>query len=285
MNIKQVILVGAATLALLGFFLFGKTKNTQKITATPQQHADHEQVFDIHQYLKLAKENLKSKDTLALIEAAEKTFKGLSAQAERPAKQAAAEKLAALTAAAGDPLGSAYYYNQAAEIGNTATLWHNSGENFLVLAGSVSAPTTQSYLFDAAINAFKNAADLEPKNLSHQIKLGTAYVEQGTNAMQGITLLLDAVKQDSTNVEAQFSLGKFSMVSGQFEKAIYRLEKVLHSQPQNSEVLFLLAEAHKNTGNVAKAVEYLEKCKQYIDNEALKKEIDRYIEETKSIKK
>lgn len=283
MNSKQVILISVATVALVAIFLFGKTKNEQKISEAKMQAAK-ENVFDIDQYLKLAKENLKSKDTISLIESAENDFKKLSATNQKIEKQAAAERLASLLAAAGDPLGSAYYFNEAASLGNTASLWHGAGENFLALAGNISAPSTQSYLYDAAINAFKNAIDLEPENLNHKIKLGAVYVEQGTNPMQGISMLLDVVKQDSTNAEAQFTLGKFSMVSGQFEKAINRLEKVLHSQPQNSEALFLLAEAYRNTGNIKKAVENFEKCKKQIDNPALKEEIDRYIEETKNIK-
>ncbi|HRN94463.1 MAG: tetratricopeptide repeat protein [Chitinophagales bacterium] len=280
MNIKQIILVSVAVVALIGFFLFGKTKSTKK-NVEAKAPASQEEVFDIQQYLKLAKQNLKSKDTLTLIENAENAFKVAS---ESTAKQAAAENLAALLVSAGDPLSSAYYYNEAAKLGNSAALWHGSGENFLALAHSISAPTTQSYLFDAAINAFQKAADAEPNNLNHKVKLGAAYVEQGTNPMQGVTMLLDVAKQDSTNIDAQFTLGKFSMVSGQFEKAINRLEKVLHSQPQNSEALFLIAEAYRNMGNISKAVEYFEKCKQQIDNEAIRIEIDRYIEETKNIK-
>lgn len=283
MNRRQIILIGAATVALFAIYLFGKTKDVQKISEARKQ-AEKENDFDIQQYLKLAKENLKSKDTISLIEASEKEFAMLSASSQKIEKQAAAERLSSLLAAAGDPLGSAYYYNQAASLGNTAQLWHNAGENFLALAGNISAPSTRDYLYNAAINAFQKAMGLEPENFSHKVKLGAAYVQFGSNPMQGITILLEVVKQDSTNAEAQFALGKFSMVSGQFEKAIYRLEKVLHSQPQNSEALFLLAEAYRNTGNIKKAVENFEKCKKQIENPALKKEIDRYIKATKESK-
>lgn len=284
MGIKQIALAAIAFVLLITFFLFGKTKDTKKVAEAKAETAQEEEVFDIQQYLKQAQENLKSKDTLALIRQAIERYDNISDKSERDTKQAAAKKIADLMGAAGDPLGSAYYFNKAAELANTATLWHESGENFFELTGHISAPTTRTYLYDAAIDAFKNASDLEPEKLSHQIKLGEVYIEQGTNPMHGVSLLLEAAKQDSTNLEAQFSLGKFSLVSGQYEKAIIRLEKVLSSQPQNTEVLFLLAEAHRNLGNISKAVEYLELCKRYIDNDALKKEIGRYIEETKNIK-
>jgi tetratricopeptide (TPR) repeat protein len=281
MNIKQIILIAATFLALVGLYLFGKTKNPKKAYEPPKQPAQ-EQVFDMREYLRLAKQNLTSTDTLALIVAAENEFKRLSETTQRSEKVAAAEHLSALHAAVGDPLGSAYYYQQAAVLANDAGRWHRAGENFLSLAGVVSVPATRDYLYQAAITSFERASELESDNLSHKVKLGTAYVEQGSNPMQGISILLDVVKQDSTYAEAQFALGKFSMLSGQFEKAISRLEKVLHSQPQNTEVLFLLAEAYRNTGNNQKAVEYFEKCKKQVDDPALKKEIDRLIEITKS---
>jgi len=72
------------------------------------------------------------------------------------------------------------------------------------------------------------------------------------------------------------------MMSGQNEKAINRLEKVLHSQPQNLEAMFLLAQAYKSTGNKEKAVNLFKQCRKLIDNEEIQKEIDRYIEELKS---
>ncbi len=100
--------------------------------------------------------------------------------------------------------------------------------------------------------------------------------------MQGIAMLLDIVKKDSSNAEAQFMLGKFSMMSGQNEKAINRLEKVLHSQPQNLEAMFLLAQAYKSTGNKERAVKLFKQCRNLIENEEVQREIDKYIEELNS---
>ncbi|MDZ4823034.1 MAG: tetratricopeptide repeat protein [Flavobacteriales bacterium] len=47
------------------------------------------------------------------------------------------------------------------------------------------------------------------------------------NPMEGIRLLRELVEKDSTNLDAQFQLGLFSIESGQMEKAIARFEKIL----------------------------------------------------------
>ena len=50
---------------------------------------------------------------------------------------------------------------------------------------------------------------------------------QSENPMSGIQDLLAIVKQDSTQLDAQYYLGLFSIKSGQFEKAVNRFEKVI----------------------------------------------------------
>jgi tetratricopeptide (TPR) repeat protein len=113
------------------------------------------------------------------------------------------------------------------------------------------------------------------------MKLAGTYIEQGTNPMQGIGILLDIVKKDPNNADAQLMLGKFAMMSGQFEKAIQRLEKVIYLRPRSNDVLFLLAIAHENNGNKQKALELLEQCKKQEQNPDLKREIDSYINRLK----
>ena len=97
--------------------------------------------------------------------------------------------------------------------------------------------------------------------------------------MQGISMLLDIVKKDPNNADAQLMLGKFAMMSGQFEKAIERLEKVVYLRPQSNDALFLLAMAHQNLGHKDKAIELLEKCSKNEKNPELRKEIEGYIKQ------
>lgn len=67
----------------------------------------------------------------------------------------------------------------------------------------------------------------------------TARLEQavelvnGPEPMKGITILRELVSEDSTNVDAQYYLGMFSVKSGQFPKAIERFEKVRALRPDD----------------------------------------------------
>lgn len=55
----------------------------------------------------------------------------------------------------------------------------------------------------------------------------------GANPMEGITLLREMVAEDSTNADAHYYLGLFSVKSGQLDKAIARFEKVVGLRPND----------------------------------------------------
>jgi tetratricopeptide (TPR) repeat protein len=55
----------------------------------------------------------------------------------------------------------------------------------------------------------------------------------GENPMAGITMLREMVAEDSTNVDAHYYLGLFSVKSGQLDKAIDRFERVIALRPDD----------------------------------------------------
>ena len=119
---------------------------------------------------------------------------------------------------------------------------------------------------------------MDSTKTENRIRLAGAYMEDGGQPMTGVLMLLDIVKKDSSNVDAQLMLGRFGLISGQIDKAIARFEKVLYLQPQNSEALFLLAEAYNDQGNKQKAIDLLERCKKTVKDPATKKDIEKAIE-------
>lgn len=73
-------------------------------------------------------------------------------------------------------------------------------------------------------------ATLDPDSL----KLRQAIdLVNGENPMEGIMQLRELIQKDSTNVDAQYYLGLFSVKSGQNEKAVDRFEKVLALRPDD----------------------------------------------------
>ncbi len=73
-------------------------------------------------------------------------------------------------------------------------------------------------------------ATMDPDSLKLQ---QAVELVNGSNPMAGITMLREMVAEDSTNIDAHYYLGLFSVKSGQLDKAIDRFEKVLALSPND----------------------------------------------------
>ncbi len=289
MQKNQWIAVGVAGVLVIGIFLFARTKTAVKETApemsaTASEHDDHDHAaatFDIERYLEESLKQLTGADTQKIITEMKANFKKLSANTERTSKMEAAEKLAAMYSRLRDPMGNAYYVSEAAALANDTIHWAIAGDRWMAIAQGVEQQDIKGFTAKKAEAAYTKAVELSP-TVSNKVKLASTYVEGGENPMKGIGMLLEIVRADSTVEEAQFTLGRFSLVSGQYDKAIIRFEKVLSLRPQNSEAMFLLAEAYRGNGNKKKAIELFEKCRKQVDNPDLRKEIDSYIANIKN---
>ena len=98
--------------------------------------------------------------------------------------------------------------------------------------------------------------------------------------MQGITLLLNVVKQDPKNVKANMNLGLFSRKSGQFDKAVNRFKTVIAQKPQ-PEAWFYLASSYENLGLKDEAITAYLKSKELAGDPNLGKFVDGKIQELK----
>ena len=79
--------------------------------------------------------------------------------------------------------------------------------------------------------------------------LGKEELADPQETMKGIQQLLSVVRKDSTNMKAQMMLGVGGYVSGQYDKAIERLQKVINAQPDNLEAIAFLADAYAAKGD------------------------------------
>jgi tetratricopeptide (TPR) repeat protein len=188
------------------------------------------------------------------------------------------------------PAPAAFYYQAAARKENTFEEWLNAGNHFNDAYKVTQDTATQPAFVANAIDAFKNAVKLKPENLDAKTGLGIAYVNQtslgiadpnGGSPMQGIVLLLDVVKHDPNNRNANLNLGLFAMKSGQFEKAVARFKTVI-AQKAEVEPYFYLAESYKQLGMKKEAVEAYQKCKEMIPDPVIGQKIDQYIKELKN---
>ncbi len=79
-----------------------------------------------------------------------------------------------------------------------------------------------------AKDLFERSLKINPDNDSAKVGLGACYLfgNIAPNPMEGIAKIMEVVEKDSTNAYAQMTLAKGSLLSGQIDKAISRLQTV-----------------------------------------------------------
>ena len=136
---------------------------------------------------------------------------------------------------------------------------------------------------EEAISLFEKAIELNPINDSLKVGLGSCYVfgkgmaGDAQSTMKGIQQLLQVVKNDSANMQAQLVLGIGGVISTQFDKAVDRLQTVVKNEPANIEAISWLADAYAGKGDKVNALKWYEISKRIINNPAYSKEVDERI--------
>jgi tetratricopeptide (TPR) repeat protein len=274
MTRNQIIAIGFCLVLLIGIYFFGKTTKPKDNTAIPPMAQGHAlpqaEALNIEDYIadvntKVTDEKTKGKlETLAKL----KSYAALVGEYQKLDK----------------PLAVAYYTVKQAEAENRAETWVKAGDYNAMLMQTAPDEKSKKFLSANAIECYKGAVELDSTKADYRIRLAGAHMEEGSQPMNGVLLLLDVVRKDSNNVDAQMMLGRFGLISGQIDKAIARFEKILYLQPQNSEALFMLAQAYDTKGDKTKALELLEKCRKTVTDPQAKKEIEETIENIKKSK-
>jgi tetratricopeptide (TPR) repeat protein len=130
-----------------------------------------------------------------------------------------------------------------------------------------------------AKDLFERSLKINPDNDSSKVGLGACYLfgNISDSPMEGISKIREVVERDSTNVFAQITLAKGSLISGQYDKAIGRLHTVSRVQPDNLEAILMLADVYERTGDKASAIEWYKKSLNYINRADAKTEIEKRI--------
>jgi tetratricopeptide (TPR) repeat protein len=134
-----------------------------------------------------------------------------------------------------------------------------------------------------AIALFEKAIELNPDNDDLKIGLGSCYVfGKGRvggpeETMKGILQLLAVVRKDSNNMKAQMMLGVGGYVSGQYDKAIERLKKVINAQPNNIEAVAFLADTYAAKGDKTEAIKWYTLSKKLVNDPHYSQEVDERI--------
>ncbi len=136
---------------------------------------------------------------------------------------------------------------------------------------------------EEAISLFEKAIEQNPSKDSLKVELASCYIfgkgmaGNAEETMKGIQQLLQIVKKDSSNMEAQLALGIGGVISTQYDKAISRLVTVVQNEPANIEALSWLADAYAAKGDRVNALKYYQITKRLVNNPVYTKEVDERI--------
>ncbi len=134
-----------------------------------------------------------------------------------------------------------------------------------------------------AKDLFERSLKIDPDNDSAKVGLGACYLFGNISAtpMEGILKIREVVEKDSNNVYAAMMLAKGSVMSGQYDKAISRLQTVNRLEPENIEAILMLAETYERTGDKKTAINWYKKSLSYIKRPDVRAEIEKRVEDLK----
>ncbi|MDB5201886.1 MAG: hypothetical protein JWQ27_1295 [Ferruginibacter sp.] len=177
----------------------------------------------------------------------------------------------------------AFYTAEASKLDNSEKNLTFAARLFLENLRTEHDEAKLSWKTTEAIQLFEKALELNPENDDLKIGLGSSYVYgRGRNndpqqTMKGIQQLLSVVRKDSTNMKAQFVLGVGGAVSGQYDKAIERLEKVINAEPNNLEAIAFLADTYAAKGDKENAIKWYTISKRLVNDPHYSKEVENRI--------
>jgi tetratricopeptide (TPR) repeat protein len=276
---KQLILTICGICLVTVLFIFGRTvskKPAEPVTATTTPV----KAFDIKQFIAQAKSQLTSAQNIALDKLENSVTRGdvLSQQI------AVNNQLAAFwkdSARSFEPY--AYYLSEAAKLDNSEKNLTFAAQLILNNLRFEQDEAKLNWQTAMAVELFEKAILINPDNDELKIGLGSCYIfGKGRSGgmeetMKGIQQLLAVAKKDSTNMKAQMMLGLGGLVSGQYDKAIERLTKVVAAQPNNMEAVEYLANAYAAKGNKTEAIKWLRVMRRMDNNPEFLKEVDERI--------
>lgn len=173
----------------------------------------------------------------------------------------------------------AWYTGEAARLENSENSLTFAAHLFLDNLQAEGNPALKQWKGLQAKDLFERSLKLNPDNDSAQVGLGATYLFSGIsdNPMEGLTRIRQVADKDSTNVYAQLTLGRASLMSRQMDRAIARYQKVVALDPKNLEAILTLADIYEQQGDKATAVKWYRRSLALIDIPGLREEVEKRI--------
>jgi len=272
---RQQWLVAACSIILLfALYFFGRTKPYPKgVTQTVRDTASS--VSGAEAFLAEARKSLPPAQ-MARITALENSITRGDLTGQRIALYG---QLASFWRdSAGNRLAYIYYLGQKAKLENTEKNLNFAARSYLEELKSVPDPAARTWMANEAQSLFGKSLEIDPSNDSAKVGWGSTFIFGASGApMEGIMKIREVAEKDSNFMYAQFMLGYGAMMTGQYDRAVDRLLRVVAREPGNTEAVFLLGEAYERSGNRTEAVRWYSAGRKKVNSPELLKAIDEKI--------
>ena len=272
---QRIILAGSGIILLIALFLFGKTETQKAPVADVAPNALP--AFDVQTAIRQEKQNLNPAQLLYVANLENGITRGDLKKQEK-------NQYTALSDFWRDSVKSfipyAYYLSESAKLENSKKSLTFAARLILENMRRETRSDVKVWEAQTAATLFEKALELDPDNDDLKVGLGSCYVYgegmvgDASQTMKGIQKLLEVVKKDSNNMQAQLVLGIGAVISNQTDKAIERLSKVAKFDQHNLEAVSWLADAYAAKGDKVNAIKWYEQSKHLVNDPAFSKEID-----------
>ncbi len=175
---------------------------------------------------------------------------------------------------------AAYYAESFAKEFNTLTLWQKAGDAYFEAFTFALEPQKVERLGTKTREMYSKVLEQTPDNLDVKNNLAMTYIAS-SNPMQGIMMLREILETDEKNEKALLNMGRLSMQSNQFDKAVERFEALVGYHPNSLDGNYLLAVCYYETGQNDKAKAQFQKVKNMDTDPAVQTAANEYLQRIK----
>lgn len=253
---QWISVIGAFVLFCILYFGFSTKSPEQKKTELVR--AQNFEVTSIQNLLNEAGERLNTEDR-AVLHALEAELNG---ETNDSIRMSVFESLSGFWFGQKEYAISGHYAEQIAELLNTGEAWGIAGTTYALAIQREQGDERRNFSFQKAVNAFESAISLDPENVSHQLNLALCYTElpPQDNPMRGIQMLLKLQEDHPDYIGVKIALARLAIKTGQYERALERLDQAGAIDPNDRRIPCLRAEVYRAMGNSAEAEKYEFDC-------------------------
>jgi tetratricopeptide (TPR) repeat protein len=277
----QWITIGTAIFLIVIIYLFGRTtplRNAVTITGNSMQSGETGNLTDT--ILNMAKSQISPEQLIRLTTLENSISRG----AVKDQRLKIYHQLAHFWGdSAGFFLPYAFYQAEAARLENSEKSLTFAARLFLDNLQQEQNVEFRRWEALQAKDLFERSLSIQPDNDSAKIGLGACYLFGNISAapMEGISRIREVLGKDSNNVYAHLMLVQGSLMSGQYDKAISRLQIIIRLQPDNPEAILLFGDVYDRMNNKIEAIKWYQRSLVFIKRQDVKTAIEKRIGELK----